>query len=71
MKKLNEIEKGKTVEIINFADINSKFSSARFGLTEGQVIRCKAKIGSIIIQKDQQTIAIGKDLSKKIMVKEV
>lgn len=71
MKKLNEIAKGKTVEIIDFADIVSKCSMARFGLAVGQVVYCKAKIGPIIISNNQQTIAIGEKLSRKIFVKEV
>jgi len=71
MKNLNEIPKGKTVEILDFADNISKCSSARFGLSVGQIIYCKAKIGPVIISKNQQTIAIGQNLSKKIFVKEV
>ncbi len=71
MKKLNEITQGKIVEIIDFADNASKCSSARFGLTKGQIVCCKAKIGPVIISKNHQKIAIGEQLSKKIMVKEV
>ncbi|MFA6989339.1 MAG: FeoA family protein [Candidatus Gastranaerophilaceae bacterium] len=71
MKKLNEITKGTTVEILDFADNLSKCSSARFGLAIGQIVCCKAKIGPVIISKNQQTIAIGEKLSKKIFVKEV
>lgn len=71
MKKLNEVTKGKTVEILEFADNFSRYISARFGLAEGQIICCKAKIGSVIIGKNQQTIAIGENLSKKIYVKEI
>lgn len=71
MKKLFEIPKGTTVEIVDFADNGTKCSSARFGLAVGQIIYCKAKIGPVIISKNQQTIAIGEKLSKKIFVKEV
>jgi len=71
MKKLNEVQNGKFVEIIDFADNASKCSSARYGLSKGQTICCKAKIGPVIITKNQQKIAIGEQLSKKIIVKEV
>jgi len=71
MKKLNEIAKGKTVEILDFADSSSKCSSARFGLAIGQIISCKAKIGPVVISKNHQIIAIGQALSEKIFVKEV
>jgi Fe2+ transport system protein FeoA len=71
MKKLCEILKGTTVEIVDFADNNTKCSSARFGLAIGQIIYCKAKIGPIIVSKNQQTIAIGEKLSQRIFVKEV
>lgn len=71
MKKLSEIAKGKTVEILDFADNVTKCTSARFGLASGQIVCCKSKIGPVIIRKNQQTIAIGEKLSRKIFVKEV
>jgi len=69
--KLSDVSKGKMVEIVDFDDNLSKCYSARFGLAAGQIVRCKAKIGPVIVSKNQQTIAIGRDLSRKITVKEI
>ncbi len=71
MKKLHELGKGKSAEIINFTDNSTQCHSARFGLCKGQIIKCLANVGPIIISKNQQTIAIGRNLSKKIEIKEI
>jgi len=71
MKKLSEISRGKMAEIIDFADNATKCSIARLGLAQGHVVTCIAKMGPVIIGKDHQTIAIGKNLSNKIIIKEV
>jgi hypothetical protein len=71
MKKLCDISKGKTIEIMDFTDNATKCHLARFGLAIGQIISCKSTIGPVIVGKNQQTIAIGRNLSNKILVKEV
>lgn len=68
---LNELKKGKSAKIIEFKNPETKLQSARFGIEVGQVIKCIAKFDTIVIQKNQQQIAIGKGLSKEILVKEV
>ena len=71
MKKLCDISKGKFVEIIDFVDNITKCASARFGLATGQVVLCKAKVGPVVISKNQQIIAIGRNMSEKILVREI
>ena len=68
---LNELKKGRSAKIIEFINPETRLQSARFGIEVGQVIKCIAKFGTVVIQKNQQQIAIGKGLSKEILVKEV
>jgi len=69
MVKLSDIEVGQKVEIFQFIDSDIKLFSSRFGIEEGQLVTCTAKPGAVVISKNQQEIAIGKDLSKQIYVK--
>lgn len=67
MISLNDINVGQIARIIDAPDdIKSLF--AKFGIGIGQIVTCIAKLGPIVIQKNNQEIAIGKNLSKKIQV---
>lgn len=68
MVSLNELKIGQDAEILKFADSEIKCNSARFGLVEGGFIRCIAKPGPVVIEKNRQLIAIGKNLSEQILV---
>lgn len=68
---LNKLKKGQCAKIIEFKNSEIKLQSSRFGIEVGQVIKCIASLGTIVIQKNQQQIAIGKGLSLQIMVKEL
>ncbi|MDD3013413.1 MAG: FeoA family protein [Candidatus Gastranaerophilales bacterium] len=70
MVKLSEVKVGQKAEIFKFIDSsNIKLFSSRFGIEEGQLITCIAKPGPVVISKNQQEIAIGRDLSRQIYVK--
>lgn len=71
MKKLCDMKKGETAEITGFSDNLTKCHSARFGICEGELIKCLANSVPVIIGKNHQTIAIGRKMSRKIEVKEV
>lgn len=68
MTKLSEIKIGKQFKIEEFIDNTAKCYSARFGIEKGQIMKCIAKPGPVIIQKKNQEIAIGKNLSDLIAV---
>ena len=68
MVSLQELKIGQNAEILNFNDSEIKFNSARFGLDVGGIVKCIAKPGPVVIEKNNQVIAIGKNLSKKILV---
>ena len=68
MVSLCELKIGQEAEIVEFMDSDIKCNSQRFGLFKGGKIKCIAKPGPVIIEKSRQTIAVGKNLSKKIFV---
>lgn len=68
MVSLNDLEIGQDALILKFNSAEIKFNSARFGLAEGGIIKCIAKPGPVVIEKNKQIIAIGKNLSKQIFV---
>lgn len=68
MRTLFDVKTGETVKITGFDPDTPKAAFARFALFEGQVIKCIAKPGPIVIKEKFQTIAIGKEFSKKIQV---
>lgn len=68
MVTLDKIKVGQKAKISVFNNASAQCFSSRFGIEEGQVVTCIAKPGSIVIQKALQEIAIGKKLSKEILV---
>lgn len=70
-KTLTEAKKGETCEIIKFSDEYTKFQLMRLGLAVGQIIQCLAKIGSVVIGKNRQKLAIGHHLAQKIIIRVV
>lgn len=68
MVSLQELKVGQGAEILNFNDSEIKFNSARLGLDAGGIIKCIAKPGPVVIEKNNRVIAIGKNLSKKIFI---
>jgi Fe2+ transport system protein FeoA len=67
-KTLAEARSGEVIAIAGCLDTPTKCMLMRFGLAVGEVIKCIAKIGPVIVGKDRQTIAIGKNLAEKIFV---
>lgn len=68
MVSLQELKIGQDAEILQFNDSDIKFNSARLGLFIGGIVKCIAKPGPIVIEKNNQVIAIGKNLSRQIYV---
>lgn len=67
-KTLAEIKNGETVIITDCLDIATKCMVMRFGLAVGETVKCITKVGPIILGKNKQTIAIGKNLACKIFI---
>lgn len=67
-KTLSEAKNGETIEITGCTDMPTSCLIMRFGLAVGEVIKCLTKVGPIIVGKNNQTIAIGRNLADKIFV---
>lgn len=71
MTNLSKVKKGQTVEIIEFQAKDAKSFSARLGFGVGEKLTCVAKPGPIVLQKGLLKFAIGKNISKEILVREL
>lgn len=67
-KTLAEAKKGDILKITGCIDLCTSSQIMRFGLAEGEIIKCIAKVGPVIVGKNRQRIAIGRKLADKIFI---
>lgn len=69
---LDMISKGQEVVIKSIKSKNAKIYALRFGINEGSKVKCIAKInnGPVILRKNHQEVAIGKELARQIEVEQ-
>lgn len=67
-KTLAEAKNGEDFQIIDCLDMPTKCLIMRFGLAIGETAKCIAKVGPIIVGKNKQNIAIGRNLAGKIFI---
>ncbi len=67
---LSKVKKGTVVRIITLPDGLARTQLIRFGIVEGDLVKCLEHLpgGTIVIQKNRQEIALGSKLSHKIIV---
>ncbi|MFW6279341.1 MAG: FeoA family protein [Bacillota bacterium] len=67
---LTELKQGEEFEIIQVPDDNIRVQALRFGISEGAKLSCAEKIpgGPVIIKRNLQEIAIGRNLARKIEI---
>jgi Fe2+ transport system protein FeoA len=67
---LDKIKRGDSFFITKFIDPQLKCLSTRFGMSEGQALKCiyKTPGGPVILQKKFQEIALSQCFSKNIEV---
>ena len=68
---LYEAQNKFVLEVVSISDDRLLNDAYRFGIEKGEEIKVINKLpnGPIVIQKNQQQIAIGKELAKAIQVK--
>lgn len=71
MSNLNTIKKGQEVRIEGFSENSVMCNMARLGILKGDIIQCIARMGPVIIKKEQLKLAIGKHLAEQIYVKAI
>ncbi|TDO94688.1 ferrous iron transport protein A [Halanaerobium saccharolyticum] len=67
---LAEVQKGQKFIISDISDDNIRVQALRFGISEDAGLFCEEKIpgGPVIIKRQYQEIAIGRNLAKNIKV---
>ena len=67
---LDQIRTGEEVIIKEIPDTMAKTQFIRFGIGEGSSVICHTKIpfGPVVLRKNRQEIAIGRELAKIITV---
>ncbi|KAF1085635.1 FeoA domain protein [Sporotomaculum syntrophicum] len=67
---LGNAKRGQHVKIIHIPDENIRSQAIRFGIGEGAVVFCEEVLpaGPIVLRKNRQEIAIGRELANRITV---
>ena len=67
---LDRVKKGQQIRIISIPDEIFRVQAIRFGISEGAVVVCQEKVpaGPVVVRKNNQEIAIGRNLASKIGV---
>lgn len=68
---LAEVKKGDKFNITSINDEKTRSQAFRFGISEGAHLFCGDKVpgGPVIIKRNRQEIAIGRNLAKKITIR--
>ncbi|ADG82184.1 FeoA family protein [Thermincola ferriacetica] len=67
---LDMCKKGQTIKIKFIKDALVRAQAIRFGIAEGEIVRCEEVIpaGPVVVSKKNQEIAIGRKLARNIDV---
>ncbi len=69
---LSEVKRGQRVRIDRIEEEPLRTQLIRFGITEGSCIQCLEKIplGPCLVRYNRQELAIGREVARKIPVRE-
>lgn len=67
---LNNCRRGQIIKILSIADSIVRAQAIRFGISEGEVVRCQEVVpaGPVVLKKNNQEIAVGRGLASQIRV---
>ncbi len=67
---LDQIKRGQMVKILSIPDDETRAKAIRFGIAEGEIVLCAEVVpfGPIVLQKNKQEIAMGRNLAASINV---
>lgn len=67
---LNNCRRGQNVKISLIKNPDVRAQAIRFGISEGEVVRCEEILpaGPVVVKKNHQEIAIGRGLASQIEV---
>ena len=70
---LDKAQRGASIEIVTIEDALVRVQAIRLGICEGVRLKCIEKLpaGPVILQRKMQQIAIGRQLARSIIIREV
>jgi len=70
---LDMARRGQKVKIVSLPDEFTRAQAIRFGISEGTVVTCREVVpaGPVVIARNRQEIAIGRNLARLIEVEPV
>jgi Fe2+ transport system protein FeoA len=68
--KLDEARKGQVIKITSIPNDLIRIQALRLGISEGAVIICRGVVpsGPVVVARNKQEIAIGRNLARTILV---
>lgn len=68
--KLDKASRGQIIKITGIPNDHVRVQAIRFGLSEGTVVTCREVVpaGPVVITRNKQEIAIGRNLARTISV---
>ncbi|MDA8229530.1 MAG: FeoA family protein [Desulfitobacterium hafniense] len=70
MVSLENVKRGQSFKVENITSDSIRAQAIRFGISEGEFLVCEEVIpgGPIVVKKNRQLIALGRDLAREIKV---
>lgn len=67
---LDKVKRGQLFRIVSIPDANVRAQAIRFGIAEGELVKCDEIVpaGPIVLRKNRQQIALGRKLAGCIIV---
>lgn len=68
--QLDKASRGQVVKITGIPNDRVRLQAIRFGLSEGAVVTCREVVpaGPVVVTRNKQEIAIGRNLARTISV---
>ncbi len=65
---LDRVKRGQIFKILSIPDSLMRAQAIRFGIAEGELVSCEEVVpaGPIVIRKNNQLLAMGRNLARKI-----
>ncbi|RKD30043.1 FeoA family protein [Thermohalobacter berrensis] len=70
---LADVKRGDKFQITYIPDEKTRAFALRFGISEGATVSCAEKVpgGPVIVKRNLQEIAVGRNLANKIKIKNI
>lgn len=68
--QLDKASRGQVIKITGIPDDRVRVQAIRFGLSEGTIVTCREVVpaGPVVVTRNKQEIAIGRNLARTISV---